>query len=80
MFVEVDTDFAYLIGLFSLKLTISLSCDALVDNGKNLFVIPTNRSANTSPDIDQLEQEFEQQMKDFDEEKRKILEEERAKS
>lgn len=31
-------------------------------------------------DIDQLGQEFEQQMKDFDEEKRKLLEEERAKS
>lgn len=31
-------------------------------------------------DIDQLGQEFEEQMKDFDEEKRKLLEEERAKS
>ena len=31
-------------------------------------------------DIDQLGQEFERQVKDFDEEKRKLLEEERAKS
>ena len=31
-------------------------------------------------DIDQLGQEFEQQMKDLDEEKRKLLAEERAKS
>lgn len=44
------------------------------------FCYSNKQISKYKSDIDQLGQEFEQQMKDFDEEKRKLLAEERAKT